>query len=139
MITMTSAPPITVSSDIDAITDLVLRRQFIDLPKDQADAIVRMVLECAQEAANPAVRRIEGQLLNVFANLRYKDRQYMKLSTRDGDAVALTGLLSTPEGDALADYLRSLVGHNVVLWVEDQPEASRTYPVVLQATSTGKG
>lgn len=92
-----------------------------------------------QESSIPGARRVEGVLQDFYTHLRYKDRQFAKLSTESGEDFVLTGLLTTPQGSSSARDLRNLVGRPVVLMVEDQPEVSRFYPVVLQATSAGKG
>jgi hypothetical protein len=78
-------------------------------------------------------------LQDLYAHLRYKDRQFAKISTGSGEDFVLTGLLTTPEGSSSAQDLRNLVGYPVVLIVENQPDVSRFYPVVLQATGAGKG
>jgi hypothetical protein len=46
---MTSSPVQPVN-DISRITDLILERQLLDVPPDQAEALVRMVLDCAGDA-----------------------------------------------------------------------------------------
>jgi hypothetical protein len=118
MAPMTSSPAITASSHLGAPNGLISQRQ---------------------ESSIPRVRRVEGVLQDFYTHLRYKDRQFAKLSTESGEDFVLTGLLTTSEGSSSAQDLRNLVGHPVALMVEDQPDASRFYPVVPQATSAGKG
>jgi hypothetical protein len=77
-------------------------------------------------------------LQDFYTHLRYKVRQLAKLSPEGGEDFVLTGLLTTSEGSSSAQDLRNLVGRPVALMVEDQPDVSRFYPVVLQATSAGE-
>lgn len=54
-----------VSTDLEAVTDLVLKRQLIDVQRDHAQGIVTMVLECAAEAAGPVIPKYEPAVRRV--------------------------------------------------------------------------
>lgn len=71
MVGMEATAP--VSTDLEAVTDMVLNRQLIDVQRDHAKGIVKMVLECAAEAAGPVepaykpnYRRINVTVQEVF-------------------------------------------------------------------------
>jgi len=44
-----------VLTDLEAVTDLVLKRQLIDVQRDHTKDIVKMVLDCAAEAPEPVI------------------------------------------------------------------------------------
>jgi hypothetical protein len=138
----------TVSTDLDAVTDLVLKRQLIDVQRDHAKGIVKMVLECAAEAAGPVepaykpnYRRINVTIQDVSTvgyessyndNVRY-------ITGWDGEPGHISSAYGPPRNDAsptaMTDTLRGLIGHNVALWITD--DQFFAVPTILQFNDLG--
>lgn len=138
----------TVSTDLEAVTDLVLKRQLIDVQRDHAKGIVRMVLDCAAEAAGPVepaykpnYRRINVTIQDVSTvgydssyndNVRY-------ITGWDGEPGHLNSAYGPPRNDAspttMTDTLRGLIGHNVALWITD--DQFFAVPTILQFNDLG--
>lgn len=138
----------TVSTDLDAVTDLVLKRQLIDVQRDHAKGIVKMVLECATEAAgpvepayNPATRRInvtvKGISLLQLGNGFCDHVSYV--SGWDGGPSHLGSAFTPPSNSggptALSRQLAGMVGHNIALWVTD--DEFFTMPTIVQFNDLG--
>jgi hypothetical protein len=47
---MTTESPLQPVNDISRITDRIVEQGLLDVPREEAEALVRMVLECAGEA-----------------------------------------------------------------------------------------
>jgi hypothetical protein len=50
MDSMTNDSAIQPINDISRITDRILERQLLDVPREEAEALLRMVIDCAGEA-----------------------------------------------------------------------------------------
>lgn len=138
----------TVSTDLDAVTDLVLQRQLIDVQRDHAKGIVKMVLECAAEAAGPvepaykpATRRInvtvESVSLLQLGNAFYDHVSY--LTGWDGGPARRSSAFTPPsnseEPTALSRELAGMVGRDVALWVTD--DEFFTMPTIIRFNDLG--
>ncbi|WP_427133997.1 hypothetical protein [Pseudarthrobacter sp. S9] len=123
-----------VSTNLEAVTDLVLKRQLIDVQRDHAKGIVQMVLECAAEAAGPAVPLYEPNVRRI--NVTIESVSTLEFGHGFSDHVSYTtgwndeagyrkSAYGPPRNDlpptAHTEELRGLVGHNVALWVTDDP------------------
>jgi hypothetical protein len=138
----------TVSTDLEAVTDLVLKRQLIDVQRDHAKGIVKMVLDCAAESAGPVepaykpnYRRINVTVEEVRTlefghgfsdHVRYRHGW-------DGAPGRENSAYGPPRNDSeptlLTDHLRGLIGHNVALWVTD--DEFFAFPTILQFNDLG--
>jgi hypothetical protein len=49
---MTTDSSVQPVNDISRITDRIMERQLLDVSRDEAEALVRMVVECAGEVVN---------------------------------------------------------------------------------------
>lgn len=137
-----------VSTDLEAITDLVLKRQLIDVQRDHAKGIVKMILECATEAAGPAepsykptVRRINGTIRQVFVievGRGYCDAVVYGTGW-DGTRERRNTVYTPPRNDLaetrLTEALTALIDHDVALWVTD--DEFFHMPAVLQFNDLG--
>jgi hypothetical protein len=137
-----------VSTDIEAVTDLVLNRQLIDVQRDHAKGIVKMVLGCAAEAAGPAepvykptYRRIDVTIQDVTTvghASSYNDNVGY-VTSWDGEPRHRNSAYSPPRNDAsptaMTDTLRGLIGHKVALWVTD--DRFFAVPTILQFNDFG--
>lgn len=141
----TTAP---VSTDLEAVTDLVLNRQLIDVQRDHAKGIVKMVLECAAEAAGPvepaykpSMRRINGTIRQIFAievGRGYCDAVVYGTGwdgTRERRNTAYTPPRNDLAETRLTEELTALIGHDVALWVTD--DEFFTMPTVVQFNDLG--
>jgi len=140
-------PTATVSTDVEAVTDLVLKRQLIDVQRDHAKGIVKMVLECAAEAAGqvepvyePIVRRLNVTIQDVSTighDRSFND--HVLYSGWGGEAVYRISAYGPPRNDAAptawTEKLRGLVGHNVELWVTD--DESFAMPTIVRFNDLG--
>ena len=138
----------TVSTDLEAVTDLVLKRQLIDVQRDHAKGIVKMVLDCATEAAGPVepaykpnYRRIDVTVQDVFTigyDSGYSDN-VVYVTGWDGKPGHRNSAYGRPRNDAyptaMTDALRGLIGHNVALWVTD--DQFFAVPTILQFNDFG--
>lgn len=138
-----------VSTDLEDVTDLVLNRQLIDVQRDHAKGIVKMVLECATEAAGPVApaykpnyRRINVTIQDVATTgdgSSYTDHVGY-VTGWDGESAHRGSAYSPPRNDASptaqTDTLRGLIGHDVALWVTD--DQFFTVPTILQFNDFGK-
>lgn len=121
-----------VSTDLEAVTDLVLKRQLIAVQRDHAKGIVKMVLGCAAEVAGPAVPAYKPTVRRI--NVTIQDISLMEIGRGfcdhvgyvtgwDGGLVrrgsAYTPPANSPDPNPLSRQLSGLVGHNVALWVTD--------------------
>lgn len=135
-----------VSTDLEAITDLVLKRQLIDVQRDHAKGIVKMVLDCAAEAVvpgyKPTVRRINVTIQDISLmeighgfcdNIGY-------VTGWDGQAVRRSNAYTPPSNtsgpNSLSQELGSLIGHNVALWVTD--DQFFAMPTIIQFNDLGR-
>lgn len=138
-----------VSTDLEAITDLVLKRQLIAVQRDHPRGIVKMVLECAAEAAGPVepvykptVRRINATIQDI--SLMEIGRGFCDhvgyVTGWDGGLVrrgsAYTPPSNTSEPNPLSRQLSGLVGHNVALWVTD--DEFFAMPTIIQFNDLGE-
>lgn len=138
----------TVSTDLEAVTDLVLNRQLIDVQRDHAKGIVKMVLDCAAEAAGPVepaykpnYRRIDVTVQGV-STIGY-DNGYSDhvsyITGWDGAPGHRSSAYGRPRNDAsptaMTDTLRGLIGHNVALWITD--DQFFAVPTILQFNDFG--
>lgn len=138
----------TVSTDLEAVTDLVLKRQLIDVQRDHAKGIVKMVLECAAEAAGPVeaaykptYRRIDVTIQDVSTvgyDSSYNDNVGY-ITGWDGEPGHRNSAYGPPRNDAaptaMTDALRGLIGHNVALWITD--DQFFAVPTILQFNDFG--
>lgn len=138
----------TVSTDLEAVTDLVLKRQLIDVQRDHARGIVKMVLECATEAAGPVepaykpnYRRINVTIQDVSTvgyGSSYNDHVGY-VTGWDGEPKLRNSAFGRPRNDAaptaMTDALRGLIGHDVALWITD--DQFFAMPTILQFNDLG--
>ena len=137
------------STDLEAVTDLVLKRQLIDVPRDHATGIVKMVLECAAEAAGPVepayvpnVRRINVTILGVGTLGSFRSfKDHVSYTTGwDGEHARRGSAYGPPRNDAaptaMTDSLCTLIGHDVALWVTD--DEFYAMPTIMQFNGLGK-
>lgn len=146
MVTMETTA--TVSTDLEAVTDLVLKRQLIDVQRDHAKGIVKMVLDCAAEAAGPVepaykptTRRINVTIEN-FSIMQIGNGfcdHVSYVTGWDGEAARRGNAYSRPRNvpdlTAQSSTFRNLVGHNVALWVTD--DEFFTMPTIVQFNDLG--
>lgn len=145
MVGMEATAP--VSTDLEAVTDMVLNRQLIDVQRDHAKGIVKMVLECAAEAAGPVepaykpnYRRINVTVQEVFT-LGNDCGSYDQVvySPWGNDSVYSRSAYGPPrnssEPTAMTASLRGLIGHDVALWVTD--DEFYAMPTILQFNDLG--
>lgn len=132
---------ITVSDDTSRISDLVMLRQVVDVPREQVEALVSMVLECAKEAVpEPAadLRHFTGQIDRV-EDEGDSIRTHLILDRThelEGDNVsASTPLLATQEGRDLAVQLKDLVGRRVVLGVRHELTTGTFKKLIIREVS----
>ncbi|HEX9088685.1 MAG TPA: hypothetical protein VF867_14300 [Arthrobacter sp.] len=138
-----------VSTDLEAVTDLVLKRQLIDVQRDHAKGIVKMVLECATEAAGPVEPAYKPNYRRI--NVTIKDISRMEIGNGFCDNIGyLTGWDDEPErrGNAytppsnnagpnpMSRELAGLIGHDVALWVTD--DEFFAMPTILQFNDFGE-
>jgi hypothetical protein len=122
----------TVSTDLEAVTDLVLKRQLIDVQRDHATGIVKMVLECATEAAGPAepaykpkVRRIDATIkaVDIYSTSHGFCDHISYVGVRDRKSVLRASAYGPPRNDPASTEmtvrLHELLGHDVSLWVNN--------------------
>ncbi|ACL42302.1 hypothetical protein Achl_4351 (plasmid) [Pseudarthrobacter chlorophenolicus A6] len=134
------------ATNLEVVTDLVMKRQLVEVPRDHIKDIVKMVMECADEAAGPAhqpkVRRINATIRHISCEPvghGYCDR-VSYVTSGDGDAVH-GGSAFTPPSDSLEPTVMStalsrLLGHNVALWVTD--DEFFHMPTIVQFNDLGK-
>lgn len=151
MVAMESTAP--ASNDIEAITDLVMNRQLIDFPRERARAIVAMVLDCAAEAAVPAVgspptdaTRLDVTIVSTMTVVVTGGRGYFDEVTFVSDwdvSPIVTGTAATPiRVDHVPTELTvqlqelSLHAHNVALWVVE--DGSNQIPTIVEVEDHGK-
>lgn len=135
-------------ASVDAVTDLVLERQLVEVQRDHAKGIVALVLGCAAEVAGPLEPAYEpnNQRLNVtikevttlhFGNGFSDHVRYIMgwdgKSGREGSAYGPPRNDDAPT--QLTSELHRLVGHNVALWVTD--DEFFAMPTVLQVNNMG--
>lgn len=138
-----------VSTDLEAVTDLVLKRQLIDVQRDHAKGIVKMVLDCAAEAAGPAVPAYEPTTRRI--NVTIQGISLVKIGRGfcdhvgyvtgwDGEPARRGNAYTPPSNTAgpnpLSRELAGLVGHDVALWVTD--DEFFAMPTILQFNDFGK-
>jgi hypothetical protein len=142
---MTTSP---AAPNLDAITDLVMNRQLITVERSHARGIVAMVMECAAEAAGPleppyepTIRRINGTVMEV-GTLQVGDGFCDRISYDtgwDGSPVSRSSAYTPPrnqaEVTASTHALKSLVGHNVAMWVTD--DRFYAMPTLVQHNDLG--
>lgn len=121
-----------VSTDLEAVTDLVLQRQLIDVQRDHAKGIVQMVLECAAEAAGPVEPVYRPEVRRITATIKVVDLyptahgfcdHVSYIPGRGGRSAPRGSAYGPPRNDpgptAMTGRLHELVGHEVALWVTD--------------------
>jgi hypothetical protein len=148
---MTSMKTSPAAPDLDAITDLVLTRQLINIDRSHARGIVAMVLECAAEAAGPVeppyeptIRRINGTVDEVSTlNLGHGFCDHISYRTGwDGSlsfrSSAYTPPRNTEEPTNSTRALKALVGNNLALWVADD-DPFYAMPTLMQYNDLGTG
>lgn len=136
----------SVSTDLEAVTDLVLKRQLIEVQHDHAKGIVKMVVECAAEPAepaySPAVRRINATIKAVSLyptahgfcdHVSYVSGWGDRSAPRDS---AYGPPRNDPAATAMTGRLHELVGHEVALWVTDDTFVA--LPTIVQFNDLGK-
>ncbi|WP_354214659.1 hypothetical protein [Arthrobacter sp. UYCo732] len=138
-----------VSADLEAVTDLVMKRQLIDVQRDHAKGIVKMVLECAAEAAGPVVPAYRPTVRRI--NVTVQDISLMEIGRGfcdhvgyvtgwDGGLVRRGSAYSAPsntsEPNPPSNELSHLIGHNVALWVTD--DEFFAMPTIIQFNDLGK-
>lgn len=138
-----------VSTDLEAVTDRVLKRQLIDVQRDHAMGIVKTVLECATEAAGPVVPVYKPTVRRI--NVAIQDISLMEVGHGfcdnigyvtgwDGQAArrgnAYTPPSNTSEPNPRSRELSGLIGHNVALWVTD--DEFFAMPTIVQFNDLGK-
>lgn len=117
---------ITVSSDIAAITDRVMLRHLTPVPREQAEALVRMVLDCAGEAAPMEVVELRHFSVQIDRVEEEADRLRAFVSLLEPHPLATenwsasTPVLTTNEGRQMAARLRDFVGQRVVVGVRHE-------------------
>lgn len=137
----------TVSTDLEAVTDLVLQRQLIDVQRDHAKGIVKMILDCAAEAAGssepvytPRVRRINAtiKVVDLYPTAHgFCDHvSYISSDRSARRASAFGPPRNSPAATVMTRQLSDLVGHDVALWVTDDPFFA--FPTIVQFNDLGK-
>jgi hypothetical protein len=135
----------TVSTDLEAVTDLVLKRQLIDVQRDHAKGIVKMVLDCAAEAAGPVepaykpnYRRIDVTVQDV-STVGYDNGYSDNVAYVTGEPGHRGSAYGRPRNDssptAMTETLRGLIGHDVALWITD--DQFFAVPTILQFNDFG--
>lgn len=145
---MKTASAAAAAPDLDAITDLVMTRQLINIDRSHAHGIVTMVMACAAEAAGPIeppyepeIRRFNGTVVEVSSlNLGHGFCDHISYDTGwDGSlayrAPAYTPPRNTAEPTASTRALKALVGHNLAMWVADDPFYAM--PTLMQYNDLG--
>jgi hypothetical protein len=135
----------TVSTDLEAVTDLVLKRQLIDVQRDHAKGIVKMVLACAAEAAGPVepaykpnYRRIDVTIQDVSTvgyDNSYSDNVAYVTGVPGHRGSAYGRPRNDPSPTAMTETLRGLIGHDVALWITD--DQFFAVPTILQFNDFG--
>jgi hypothetical protein len=135
----------TVSTDLEAVTDLVLKRQLIDVQRDHANGIVKMVLDCAAEVAGPVepaykpnYRRIDVTVQDV-STVGYDNGYSDNVVYVIGEPGHRGSAYGRPRNDssptAMTETLRGLIGHDVALWITD--DQFFAVPTILQFNDFG--
>lgn len=112
---------ITVSNDVERISDSILLRQLADVPREQVKTLVQMVLDFAEEAATKAA--VAHQFYEVLTMVENLDGRVRAIFTSQQAGQPSrefhvdTPLLSTEEGTAIAERLSDLVGRRVLVSV----------------------
>lgn len=135
-------------ASVEAVTDLVMNRQLIEVQRDHAKGIVAMVLGCAAEVAGPvdsvyepSTRRLNVTIKEVSTlqfgrglsdHVRYTTGWDGKFS-HDGSAYGPPRNDEAPTD--LTSTLKGLVGHNVALWVTD--DEFFAMPTIVQVNDMG--
>lgn len=145
---MTSMKTSSAAPDLDAITDLVMSRQLINIDRSHAHGIVTMVMACAAEAAGPIeppyepeIRRINGTVIEVSTlNLGHRFCDHISYDTGwDGSLVYRSSAYTPPrnavEPTASTRALKALVGHNLAMWVAD--DQFYAMPTLMQYNDLG--
>jgi hypothetical protein len=109
---------ITASNNIASIADRVMLRQLTPVPREQVEALVKMVLECAAEAAPDTreMRILSGWIMRVETAGGRQRAIFAAEQTGTDEPLNLnpvTPLLTTAEGQDLAARLNELVGKRV--------------------------
>ncbi|QOD05966.1 hypothetical protein [Pseudarthrobacter sp. BIM B-2242] len=135
-------------ASVEAVTDLVMNRQLIEVQRDHAKGIVAMVLGCAAEVAGPREPVYEPNTRRL--NVTIKDVSTLQFGhgfsdhvgyttgwdgkfVRDGSAYGPPRNDEAPTG--LTSTLQQLVGHNVALWVTD--DEFFAMPTIVQVNDMG--
>lgn len=136
------------TASVDAVTDLVLERQLVEVQRDHAKGIVALVLGCAAEVAGPLEAAYEPNThrLNVtikeVTTLHFGNgfSDHVRYTTgwdgkggRDGSAYGPPRNDSAPTD--LTSRLKRMVGHNVALWVTDDEFFSM--PTIVEINNMG--
>lgn len=126
---------ITVSSDIARISDLVVLRQLTPVPREQVEALVKMVLECAAEAAPDTreMRSFTGWITTVETVGERRRAIFAAEQSGTNEPLLLrpvTPLLGTPEGEDMAARLNEFVGKRVTLGLGREVEDGWKFHVV---------
>ncbi|QOT19628.1 hypothetical protein [Paenarthrobacter sp. YJN-5] len=137
---------VTVSTDLEAVTDLVLKRQLIGVERDHVMALVKMALDCASEAAGPVdpvyrprVRRISAVIkaVDLYPTAHgFCDHISYSCGGKAPRGSAFGPPRNDPSPTALTRQLHALVGHDIALWVTDDPFFA--FPTIVQFNDLGK-
>lgn len=132
---------------IESVTDLVMKRQLVEVPRDHARGIVSMVLECAADVAGPVEAAYQPRTRRINVTVKdvslenyggYCDRVHY-VSGWDGEAGERSNAYGPPRNDAaptaLTAELRGLIGRNVALWVTD--DEFFPLPTIVQFNDMG--
>lgn len=133
---------------IETVTDLVMQRQLIELPRDHAKGIVTMVLECAAEATRPAEPAYmpRTRRINVFVKsvepLEFGGGfcdHVLYVGGRNGEHEYTNNAYGPARNDSAptvqTHQLRSLIGHHIALWVTD--DEFFPLPTIVQFNDMG--
>jgi hypothetical protein len=126
---------IKVSSDIPLITDQFMLRQLPNVPREQAEALVKLVLECATEAA-PDTRELRNFTGRISKMEAAGDRERAIFAVDRADSYEplllqpVTPSLTTPEGQAMAARLNDFIGKRVTLGLGREVEGQRKLLVI---------
>ena len=127
-----------ISRDVVKITDKVMDRQFINVDRSQAEAIVKMVLECAEETArgerSPS-RHYPATIIDARRD-SCSDRAEIVVNTSGGEEILKTDKLSTGEGNAVYDFCMTHLGASVMLGIRMDEVLSYTGPRFLRVLAT---
>lgn len=127
----------SVSPDISAITDRVMERQLTPVDRSTAEALVRMVLECAQEVVDARSDIVRGRILSISGNSKHPKHHSVMFDTGSERLHLLGPDLTAPGGRELVSYLQTLGRQQVALQLTIDPIIGEDRPVIVRVHGVG--